>query len=195
MAAKEYDYLVTLKKNMDKKINLISLILLIISICIFLYTAIRLMDTNFHKHAVICVVIAGFSVLWIILKEMGKISYYRLAFLINGVALFFPPFGLTWLGILFVLIGLFEKQAKFPQEIGFDKEGITTNSIPSRFYTWQDVTNVVLRGGLLTIDFKSNKLYQKEVQNKVTRALEEEFNAFCQRQIHSTAELKIESDQ
>ena len=88
MAAKEYDYLVTLKKNIDKKINVISLILLIISICIFLYTAIRLMNTNFHKHAVICVMIAAFSVLWIILKELGKITYYRLAFLISGAALF-----------------------------------------------------------------------------------------------------------
>jgi len=194
MAAKEYDYLVTLKKNMEKKINLISLILLIISICIFLYTAVRLMDTSFHKQAVICVLIAGFSLLWIILKEMGKITYYRLAFLISGVALFFPPFGLTWLGILFVLIGLFEKQAKFPQEIGFDAEGITTNSIPSRFYNWQEVTNVVLRGGLLTIDFKSNKLYQKEVQSKVTKALEEEFNAFCQSQITNAATMKENRD-
>ena len=192
MAAKEYDYLVTLKKNIDKKINVISLILLVISICIFLYTAIRLMNTNFHKHAVICVMIAAFSVLWIILKELGKITYYRLAFLISGAALFFPPFGLTWLGILFVLIGLFEKQAKFPQEIGFDQEGITTNSIPSRFYTWDEISNVVLRGGLLTIDFKNNKLYQKEVQNKVTRLLEDEFNTFCHSQLEVSGKPKSE---
>ena len=190
MAQKEYDYMVTLKKNMDKKVNIISLILLIISICIFLYTAIRLMGTAFRANAVICVVIAAFCTLWIILKEAGKITYYRLAFLVSGAALFFPPFQLTWLGILFLLIGLFEKQAKFPQEIGFDKEGITTNSIPSRFYTWNDVTNVVLRGGLLTIDFKTNKLYQKEVQNKVSRGLEEEFNAFCQSQIANSATIK-----
>jgi len=192
MAVKEYDYLVTLKKNIEKKINVISLILLVISICIFLYTAVRLMNTSFHKHAVICVVIAAFSLLWIILKEMGKITYYRLAFLLSGVALFFPPFGLTWLGILFVLIGLFEKQAKFPQEIGFDQEGITTNSIPSRFYTWEEVTNVVLRGGLLTIDFKNNKLYQKEVQNRVTRSLEEEFNTFCYNQIELSTKPEVQ---
>lgn len=187
MAAKEYDYLVTLKKNIDRKVNTVSLILLIISICIFLYTATQLLNTAFRKQAIICVVIATFCVLWIILKEMRKITYYRLAFLVSGAALFFPPLSLTWLGVLFVLIGLFEKQAKFPQEIGFDAQGATTNSIPSRFYPWSELTNVVLKGGLLTIDFKTNKLYQKEIQDRVSKELEQEFNDFCQQQLSAAA--------
>lgn len=192
MAQKEYDYLVTLRRNIDKKVNTVSVILLIISICIFLYTAVRLMGTAFQTHAIICYVIAAICVLWIILKELGKVTYYRLAFLVSGAALFFPPFELTWLGILFLLVGLLEKQAKFPQEVGFDKDGITTNSIPSRYYSWKEVTNVVLKGGLLTIDFKTNKLYQKEVQNKVSSALESEFNAFCVSQLQKVGSQKTE---
>lgn len=191
MPQKEYDYLVTLRRNIDKKVNTVSVILLVISICIFLYTGARLMGTAFHKNAVICYLIAGFCGLWIVLKQLDKITYYRLAFLVSGTALFFPPFQLTWLGILFLLIGLLEKQAKFPQEVGFDREGITTNAIPNRFYTWQEVTNVVLKGGILTIDFRSNKLYQKEVSTKVSRALEEEFNGFCQSQIEKAANVKL----
>jgi len=192
MAQKEYDYLVTLRRNIDKKVNTVSVILLVISICIFLYTGARLMGTAFQKHAIICYVIAGFSGLWIVLKQLGKITYYRLAFLVSGAALFFPPFQLTWIGILFLLIGLLEKQAKFPQEVGFDAEGITTNAIPNRFYSWKEVTNVVLRGGILTIDFKTNKLYQKEVQNKVSRALEEEFNSFCRKQLESVSAVNTD---
>ena len=183
MAQKEYDYLVTLKKNIDRKVNVVSLILLIISICLFLYTATKLMNTAYHKQAIICFVIAAFSTLWIILKELRKVTYYRLAFLVSGAALFFPPMSLPWLGVLFILIGLFEKQAKFPEEIGFDDQGITTNSIPSKFYEWNQVVNVVMRDGLLTIDFTSNKLYQKEVQNMVSPQLEAEFNQFCKAQL------------
>lgn len=187
MSQKEYDYLVTLRRNIDKKVDTVAVILLVICICIFLYTGARLMGTIFQKHAIICYSIAAFCGLWIILKQLGKITYYRLAFLVSGAALFFPPFQLTWLGILFLLIGLLEKQAKFPQEVGFDAEGITTNAIPNRFYSWTEITNVVLRGGLLTIDFKSNKLYQKEVETKVSRELEAEFNAFCLSQIEQSA--------
>ena len=91
------------------------------------------------------------------------------------------------MGVLFLLIGLLEKQAKFPQEVGFDEEGITTNAIPNRFYAWTEVTNVVLKGGLLTFDFKNNKLYQKEIQDRVTLTLEEEFNAFCRKQLEQVS--------
>lgn len=193
MAQKEYDYLVTLRRNIDRQVNTVAVILLVIGICIFLYTGARLLGTAFQKHAIICYIIAAFSGLWIILKQLGKVTYYRLAFLVSGAALFFPPFQLNWLGILFLLIGLLEKQAKFPQEVGFDAAGITTNSIPNRFYSWNEVTNVVLKGGILTIDFKSNKLYQKEVQNSVSRELEQEFNTFCHSQIEKSAKINIDS--
>lgn len=184
MAKKEYDYLVTLRKNLDKKVNAVSLILLFISVCIFSYTGIRLWSTAGHRLAVICFVIIAFIVIWVaICLQSSRIKNYRLALLVAGAYFFFPPFHFTWLGILYIVIGILEKQAKFPQEIGFDTEGVTTNSIPGRFYPWSDLKNVLIKDNLLTLDFKSNKLYQKEIQDFVSPSLTAEFNDFCSKQL------------
>lgn len=184
MAKKEYNYLVTLRKNVDGKINAISIILLFISICIFFFTAIRLWGTANQQISIICFIITAIIIAWIFLGLFtSKVKNYRLALLLAGAFFFFKPFEFTWLGILFIVIALLEKQAKFPQEIGFDEEGVTTNSVPSRFYPWTDLKNVLIKDNLLTIDFKSNRLYQKEIQNKVPKTMEEEFNSFCQRKL------------
>lgn len=187
MNNKEYNYLVTLRKNVDNKVNTISIILLFISICIYLFTGVRLLGTGNQRAVVICFVIVAFVVIWILLSLFTKkVKNYRLALLVAGVYFFFYPFNFTWLGILFVVIALLEKQAKFPQEIGFDMEGVTTNSIPSRFYPWADLSNVLIKDNLLTIDFKSNKLYQKQLQERITKGLEAEFNQFCQARLQNS---------
>jgi len=36
-----------------------------------------------------------------------------------------------------------------------------------------------LKDGLLTIDFKDNKLFQKEIEEQVSPVLDSEFNEFC----------------
>lgn len=184
MERKEYNYLVTLRKNVDGKINAVSIILLFISICIFFFTAIKLWGT-IHQHiSIICFVITAFIIAWIFLGLFTtRVKNYRLALLVAGAFFFFKPFEFTWLGILFIVIALLEKQAKFPQEIGFDDQGVTTNSIPSRFYPWVDLKNVLIKDNLLTLDFKSNRLYQKEIQNKVPHEVEVEFNRFCQKKL------------
>lgn len=185
MEKKEYNYLVTLRKNVDGKINAISIILLFISICIFFFTAIKLWGTVNQHISIICFVITALVITWIFLGLFtNKVKNYRLALLLAGAFFFFKPFEFTWLGVLFIVIALLEKQAKFPQEIGFDEQGVTTNSIPSRFYAWADLKNVLIKDNLLTLDFKTNRLYQKEIQNKVSKTIEVEFNAFCQSKLN-----------
>lgn len=179
MPSKEYDFLVTLKKNVDKKVNIISQILLLIALCAFTYVGIRLYTIS-PIAAIKPFVVAAFIFCWALYCiTSSKPKFYRLALLVAGVYFFFSPIGFSWVGFLYIIAGLLEKQAKFPQEIGFDKEGITVNSFPIKNYTWNELNNVVIKDNLLTIDFKNNKLYQKEIQDIVSKEMEAEFNAFC----------------
>jgi len=48
---------------------------------------------------------------------------------------------------------------------------------------WTELNNVVLKDGLLTIDFKNNKLFQHLVLNSDEDVNEKEFNQFCRQQL------------
>lgn len=49
--------------------------------------------------------------------------------------------------------------------------------------TWDEVNNVILKDGLLTIDFKNNKLFQHIILNSDEDISEKEFNEFCREQL------------
>lgn len=179
MAQKEYDYLVTLKTNIVVLVNMISLLLLVIAFGIFLYIGFRILPVS-PRDAWIAFGASGFIFLWVMIRFVSfRKPYYRLALLVAGVYFIFSPAGYGWVGILYLIAGLLEKQAKVPQELGFDKEGITTNSLIVKHYPWSELQNVLIKDNLLTIDFKNNKLFQKEILNPISKELEIEFNAFC----------------
>lgn len=49
---------------------------------------------------------------------------------------------------------------------------------------WDEVNNVILKDGLLTIDFKNNKLFQHIILNSDEDISEKEFNDFCEEQLN-----------
>jgi hypothetical protein len=44
---------------------------------------------------------------------------------------------------------------------------------------WQELSNVILKDGLLTIDFKNNRIIQQLIDKTYPSANEKEFNEFC----------------
>jgi hypothetical protein len=52
------------------------------------------------------------------------------------------------------------------------------NRLLRKKIAWRDVDNVILKDGLLTVDLKSNKLLQREIDSGENEATEEEFNAW-----------------
>ena len=49
--------------------------------------------------------------------------------------------------------------------------------------SWDEVNNVILKDGLLTIDFKNNRLFQHIILNSDKDINEKEFNEFCREQL------------
>jgi hypothetical protein len=93
---------------------------------------------------------------------------------------------LSWLFLPFALMGLFEKQAKFPLEVGFSDTRIIINTLIRRKYNWSDFNNIILKDDLLTMDFKTNRLLQRETIDEEGDAEEDEFNDYCSQQLAKT---------
>lgn len=182
--SKEFDFVITLKSYDDKIIRLISQLLIFISVSSFAYFAIQFFSNPAtRKHGIIL-----FSLIAIILSSWVYVAAYkykpsfRLAFFTAGLTFlfYFPVPVLKYvLAILYIVIGLLEKSVKFNKEICVDKEGILINAIPDKFYPWQKMNNVIIRGQMITLDFKNNRIFQKEIEGDVSPETAAEFNAYC----------------
>ncbi|HAK12389.1 MAG TPA: hypothetical protein DCO78_10825 [Chitinophagaceae bacterium] len=121
-------------------------------------------------------------------KQATHQPYYRTSLFIAAIALYYLAGYPVWLAVLYVAAGIAEGLAKFPEEIGFNTDQVVFNTLPKKVYNWNEFSNVLIRDGVITIDFKNNRLFQKDLQEPVYASLEKEFNTYCQEQLRISAE-------
>ena len=113
-----YQYVVTLKNTNRKYIDVFSILLLGISVLLFLR------EQYFSPNIKITYLFGGIAIAAITgwnyyqQKKKGAIVFYSSALFIAAIGWVTMPY-LTWLFIPFALMGLFERQAKMPLEVGF----------------------------------------------------------------------------
>ncbi len=175
---KIYPYVIELKRPSYRVIDFISQLMLLLSISAFLYALFQgMVQQKYVLYIGITGIIAWWSYcLWLVKKD--QIPYYRFGLFVATICWWYIPNG-QWICGVYLLAGLIEKQAKFPQEVAFDDEEMVINSFPKKHYSWSELSNVVLKDGILTIDFNSNKLIQKEIQSGSIARDEQDFNEFC----------------
>jgi hypothetical protein len=172
-----YDYVVTLKRENAHKTDLISLLLLIFSLLAFSFVQIR-NGLNLLLCLGIAIVLSG---LLANLRSARKKKEMRFRYWLfaTGICWIGMPY-LQWLIIPFFVMAMMEAQAKYPLEIGFYSEGVVLNSLFNKKFPWSSLQSVILKDGLLTLDFINNKLIQKEVlDDDDPDAPEDEFNDYC----------------
>jgi hypothetical protein len=173
-----YQYVVTLKNTSSKYIDRFSLLLLTISVLLFAR------EQFFSDNIKISYLFGAIAIAFVVgsnlyqQRKTGKIPYYGNALFIAAIAWVTMPF-LPWLFVPFALMGLFERQAKLPLEVGFSDDRVVINTLIRRKYTWADFNNIVLKDDLLTLDFKNNRLLQRETIDEEGDADEDEFNLYC----------------
>lgn len=84
---------------------------------------------------------------------------------------------LLWIAIMIVL-AIFYFIAKKKFIVTVQEDLIRYPSFPEKNISWNDITGIVLKDGLLTIDFKNNKLIQQYVDES-DLVNEGKFNEFC----------------
>lgn len=68
----------------------------------------------------------------------------------------------------------------------FDTSFVTQKNFPWKKYHWNELSNVILKDNLLTLDFKNNKLMQAEIINADIN--EAAFNTFAKKQLGVNSE-------
>src|SRR5690349_3058842 len=173
---KEFDFVVSLQRPDFKKYDTISFLLLIAAVFVFLFYSFTDVDRLWLYVVSIAAVLAQ-MIYNFFERKKGQYRDHRISFLICCITFFFIPsknFIVIVIAILYGLLALLERQIKFPEEIGFNKTGITINTFFKKHYEWNFINNLVLKDGLLTIDYKNNKIFQKELEEEITPVLEKE---------------------
>jgi hypothetical protein len=192
-----YKYVVILKNDRERATDMISLLLCLFSAGMFLHNSYRRVQPNYLGIALSGILLIGLIVNIILGRRRPAAGYrsappvrYRYWLLLSAVG-WFALTTTPWFGGFFVLFAILEYQAKRALEIGFDDDRIVINNIVRQSYDWSAFNNVILKDGLLTLDFKNNRLLQKEVadDDEEDDADEEEFNAFCRARLLLTTQV------
>ncbi|MBS1668351.1 MAG: hypothetical protein JST58_13325 [Bacteroidetes bacterium] len=195
----KYDYVVILKKSSEKQVDRISILLCLLSILAFTYA--QWLSGKFTYPATLFSLAIAVGVFYnIFLVEKEKQPRYRYLLVIAGLYWFMMPY-LQWVAFVLFFLAFLEYQAKHPLEVGFTKNMVVINSLIKKKYPWSAFNNIILKDGLLTLDFKNNTLFQKEaLDDDEPDAEEDEFNDFCRVQLqgavteNKSAEIGITAD-
>lgn len=179
-----YQYVVSLKNQHNKYIDLLGILLSAASVIFFVREL--LIDRNVHFAYLLGAVFVTAVLVWnFVQSSKGKTVYYSRALLIAALVWMKMPF-FQWLTFLFIVLALLEYQAKYALEIGFSEKEIVVNSLWKKKYQWSQFSNIMLKDGLLTLDFINNRIFQREIDDdEEDDADEEEFNAWCRQQLRS----------
>ncbi len=88
-----------------------------------------------------------------------------------------------WMAGITLVFDLFSMITTRKLNVYFTKDHIQYPSFPVKQVKWSELNQVILKDGLLTIDFKSNRLIQQMIADTKTAEEEKEFNDFCRQQL------------
>lgn len=128
---------------------------------------------------------AGLLLLIFILRQMSKresIENEAISLSFSLVIIAWIIMHFYWAAVIILVLFLFEDISRRKLTVLVSEDGIIYPSIPRRNIEWQDLNNVILKDGLLTIDLKSNRVFQNESLSVI---YEPEFNEFCHSRIKS----------
>jgi hypothetical protein len=173
--SKQYPYIIVLKNETSKYVNVFGFLLTIGSAILF---AREMLFRNMIilPYLIGIIFIAGL-LLWnaFLYYRTDRDIYYSKALLIAGLVWTRMPY-FEWLVIVFAFLALLEYQAKRAPEIGFANDHIMINKLFRKKIRWEEIDNVILKDNILTIDFKNNRIMQREIDSGDNEASEEEFN-------------------
>jgi hypothetical protein len=113
-------------------------------------------------------------------KKIAGNNIHRSLFIWSAVGWSRSPF--WWVSVLLLLFFILDILSQRKLILTVSENNIEYPSFPGRQIEWNELTNLVLKDGLITIDFKTNKIIQQTTLNPDIG--EQEFNDFCRIQLN-----------
>ena len=86
--------------------------------------------------------------------------------------------------IVIVILSILLSIATREFSISFFNDGIRYNALPAKEYQWKEISHLILKDGLLTIELAGNKIFQERIDETKVVVDENEFNEFCRQQMN-----------
>jgi hypothetical protein len=169
---------ITLKNVKLRNYHLISRIFAFINIITLLFLA----AIAFEKHRTLLIFMLSAALLFLIAEMITRFNPVNKKKLAAPVYILAAVVWIKWelypiaaLVVFFYLLYYFSTR-KF--EVFISADHIIYPSFPKRSIRWSELENIILKDGILTIDFKNNKLIQNEIEGN-DRIDEKKINSFC----------------
>lgn len=107
-------------------------------------------------------------------KDESEINKFSLSFSVIVIAWIILQF--YWIAALNFFLFIFQDITRRRLIVLFFDDRIIYPSFPKRTIQWQELNQVILKDGLLTIDLKNDKVFQNEIISDINEA---ELNQFC----------------
>jgi hypothetical protein len=176
MTTQEYSF--TLRNDKIRFYNRISWLILIINYAFLLYLALFADEKAIRNKSIASLV---FTILVLSLFFYFRKAKY--AFRIQSMFFLLVFSWISnekyWIAATMMVFYFLNIQANKKPVVFFTQKNIRYPSFFYRIIEWRELNNAMLKDGLLTIDFKNNKIIQQLVLNETTN--EQEFNEFCSR--------------
>ncbi len=177
---------VVLKNDKARQYDRMALFIILLNIAVFVLFFFNSAEKNVRYEAlagaVLCAAALGVDFyLRSVKKNAGK-PYRDLCLLL--ITITWIALGNWWAAFINVVLALLFQVSQRQLKVSIDKEVILYPSFPQRKIQWDELNNLILKDGLLTIDFKNNKILQSEIIDSSAQLNEKEFNDFCREQLH-----------
>jgi hypothetical protein len=179
-------YTFIIKNEKIKNYRLVSQLLIIFNLLGFAFLIIK-NEAGIAKNMVILfsmlvtAVYTFFTVLEWLSRKLIPDFWHRIVF--GLCALTWMKEGLWLLTVLLLIFIILDMLAHRKMVVELTENTITIPYVLQKKVSWDEIENVVFRDGLLTIDFKNNRLFQQPVLYSDEDINEETFNNFCRQQL------------
>jgi hypothetical protein len=176
---------ITLKNEKVNRYKTSFIIIVFLNLIGFLFLTYVSPDNESRNTCFLAAILVGANILLhFLIKNKNGVDFYVGAVGIS--ILFYFRLHYYWLAISVILLAILYFIAIRKLSILFTEKKILYPSIPVKQINWIEVNNVILKDGLLTVDFKNDKLVQQYIDETTIAVNEAEFNDFCRQQLSTT---------
>jgi hypothetical protein len=175
-------YEIILKNEKEKTHRFISGLLISVNFITILLITIAADFKEKIPFAIAMAAVISIPLLHYLLSKKEK-SIFSIPFFLFALSWFFTSY--WWLGIVNLAFFILDVAASKKLRIEFSEHKIRFPSFFQRTILWSELTNAILKDGILTLDFKNNKIIQQHIEKASASINEKEFNDFCIRQLTS----------
>ncbi len=127
--------------------------------------------------------VIGLLALWDLRNFKKDRRRLPVGLLLIAFSFYWIRYGANWAFIANIVLWFLYTISRRRLIITISAKEITYPAFPKKHLQWNELNNVMLKDGLLTIDCKNNKLYQHYIQHSEEYADEAAFNEFCRKQL------------